>query len=68
MQVSNVRRVTISDESGERQAVAAEVQIEGAELDALLAADLAISTQPSAGDSRLIARPLAAALQALSQT
>lgn len=65
MQVSNIRWVTISDESGERQAVAAEVQIEGAELDALLAADLTSATQPSAADSRVIARPLAAALQAL---
>ena len=65
MQVSNVRWVTISDESGERQAVAAEVQVEGAELDALLAADLAIPTQPSAGDSRAVARPLAEAVQGL---
>lgn len=65
MQVSNIRWVTVSDESGERQAVAAEVQVEGAELDALLAADLAIPTQPSAGDSRLIARPLAEAVQGL---
>lgn len=65
MQVSNVRWVTISDESGERQAVAAEVQIEGAELDALLVADLASPTQPSASDSRAIARPLAEAVQGL---
>lgn len=65
MQVSNIRWVTISDESGARQAVAAEVQIEGAELDALLAADLAIPTQPSAADSRAIARPLAEAVQGL---
>ena len=65
MQVSNFRWVTISDESGERQAVAAEVQVEGAELDALLSADLAIPTQPSAADSRAIARPLAEAVQGL---
>lgn len=65
MQVSNIRRVTISDESGERQAVAFEGQIEGTDLAALLAADLAIPTQPSAADSRSIARPLAEAVQGL---
>lgn len=65
MQVSNIRWVTISDESGARQAVAAEVQIEDAELDALLAADLASPTQPSAADSRAVARPLAEAVQGL---
>lgn len=65
MQVSNIRWVTISDESGERQAVAAEVQVEGADLAALLSADLTIPTQPSAADSRAIARPLAEAVQGL---
>lgn len=65
MQVSNIRWVTISDESGERQAVAAEVKIEGADLAALLAADLSSPTQPSAADSRAIARPLAEAVQGL---
>lgn len=65
MQVSNVRWVTVSDESGERQAVAADVQIDGAQLDALLAADLASPTQPIAADSRAIARPLAEAVHGL---
>lgn len=65
MRVTSQRWVTIYDESGERPAITAEVMIEGAELDALLAADLALSTQPSAGDSRLIARPLAEAVQGL---
>ncbi len=65
MRVTSQRWVDLSDESGERRAVVAEVMVEGAELDALLAADLAIPTQPSAGDSRLIARPLAEAVQGL---
>lgn len=63
--LTNLRRVIKSDEGGERDAIVGDFCIEGAELDALLAADLTISTQPSAADSRVIARPLAAALQAL---
>lgn len=65
MQVSNLRRITIADEAGEREAVAFEGQIEGADLAALLSADLTIPTQPSAADSRSIARPLAEAVQGL---
>ena len=39
--------------------------IDGADLASMLAADLAIPTQPSAADSRAIARPLAEAVQGL---
>ena len=67
MRVTSQRWVDLSDESGERRAVVAEVMVEGAELDALLAADLAIPTQPSAADSRAIARPLAEAVQGLPE-
>lgn len=65
MRVTSQRWVDLSDENGERRAVVAEVMVEGAELDALLAADLTSATQPSAADSRAIARPLAEAVQGL---
>lgn len=68
MRVTSQRWVDLSDENGDRRAVVAEVMVEGDELVALLAADLSSATQPYAADSRLIARPLAAALQALPQT
>ena len=64
MQVTNVRVITIADEAGEREAVAFEGQIEGDELAALRAADLSSPTQPSAADSRAVARPLAERIQA----
>lgn len=64
MQVTNVRVITIADEAGDREAVAFEGQIEGAELAALRAADLSSPTQPSATDSRAVARPLAERIQA----
>ena len=64
MQVTNVRLITIADEAGEREAVAFEGQIEGDELAALRAADLSSPTQPSAADSRAVARPLAERIQA----
>lgn len=64
MQVTNLRRITIADEAGKREAVAFEGQIEGDELAALRAADLSSPTQPSATDSRAVARPLAERIQA----
>ena len=65
MMFSNLRRVTKSDESGEREAIVGDFCLEGADLAAMLAADLTIPTQPSAADSRSIARPLAEAVQGL---
>jgi hypothetical protein len=64
MQIFNLRAVTLADETGEREAVAFEGQIEGDELAALRAADLSSPTQPSAADSRAVARPLAEHIQA----
>ena len=63
--LTNLRRVTKSDESGERDAVVGDFCIDGEELTIAEAADLAIPTQPSAADSRAIARPLAEAVQGL---
>ena len=65
MRVTSQRWVDLSDESGERRAVVAEIMVEGDELAALLAADLTSATQPSAADSRAVARPLAEAVQGL---
>ena len=63
--LTNLRRVTKSDENGERDAVVGDFCIDGADIASMLAADLAIPTQPSAADSRAIARPLAEAVQGL---
>jgi len=65
MDVMNVRWVTISDESGERQAVAGEFLLQGDELTMALATDLAIPTRPGADDARLLSRPIIAAAQVL---
>lgn len=65
MRVTSQRWVDLSDENGERRAVVAEVMIEGAELAALRAADLAIPTEPSDADSSAVVRPLAEAVQGL---
>jgi hypothetical protein len=64
MKVTNLRLIRISDEGGERDAVAFEGEVEGDELSALRTADLSSQTQPSATVSRTVARPLAELIQA----
>ena len=61
--LTNLRRVTKSDESGERDAIVGDFCLDGDELTIADTADLAISTRPGAEDARLHSRPLCAAVQ-----
>jgi len=62
MLVFNVRRVTISDEQGERTRAQLEVLLDD-ELAPMAEIDLSSTTQPDAATSRAWIRPIIAAIQ-----